>query len=220
MNKPSFVEARITTPELIAAAAEEARLVVRLPRNGVVNFFIEGDQLFARVTPEQAEYLASIEGYVVDGYETKAPYEPPVKDWIAHGQQQYLEKQGRAPQQQAAQDPMSALLALFGGPEALLKAVAQGLAGQMPALQQTAQAQLEAEAQAKAEAEAAKEEALGWTYKKLQPVLGKDDALALLEEYDPAFNVGGAPDSAIIQRVATVANENHVLAARLEKLVK
>ncbi|TDE85583.1 hypothetical protein [Deinococcus sp. S9] len=213
------VNVYIDFPDLVQVAAEDpqGRLAVRTP-TGIVSFFPVGEALEARVTQAQADYLARIEGIQVEGREPKPAARPQVDDWIREG-----ERLAKARQQTGAQtpqqDPLAALVALLGGAENVKSILAAAIAQQAGQVAQTAQAQLDAQQEELARKQAEREAAQGWTFFKLQGKLSSEQAVELLSEFDPAYNVDGKHGNALLSQVARVANDNHVLSDRLAELI-
>lgn len=208
-----LINAYIYTPELVATVAEsaESRLLVRTPY-GAANFFVVGDSLEARVSEQQAIYLANIEGYEVEGYPVKQPQAPKVDSWIKEGER--LAKAKISEEKPA--DPMQTLLAMLGGPEALMAM----LANQAGNIFKAAEVDVEtkrAEAAAKIQAQ---REAQGWTHGKLEAFVDEEQATVLLAEFDRSYTTGDKPLSAVLAHLARIANENHVLSDKLTKLQK
>lgn len=207
------VQARLTIPSQMAVAADDARLVVRTPGNQAVNFLIIGDDLIATVTPKQAEYFAQIEGYDVDGYEPVKRDRKVVKSWADEGARLKAEKESGA-QRQSESDPVAALLALLGGPEALLKMLAGNV---VQNTEQVAALAAREEATRLAAAEEY-ERTRDWDVRDARK-LADEQLFSLMQDHLPHVDTSAMNTIGMAANLASTANSNPELSAELVTLL-
>lgn len=222
MTQPSrniTVTLRSADLALVAAEADRGFLPVRTP-TGVVSFFPVGDSLEGRASQAQADYLGRIEGFEVEGQTPKPESRPAVEDWFREGERLLRARQQTEQPTAPATDPMALFISLLGGPEQVQAILQAAVARQGGQIVQAAQQQ-EEDRRAEAERLRAEREArAGWSFFKLQGKVSSEVATELLTEFDPAYVSDGKHANALLSRVASLANENHVLSDRLAELVK
>lgn len=210
-----LLEVRSSAESLIAGAYEDGRVVVRAAGGRPVNFILEGDELVARVKPEDAAYFAGITGYAVEGHEPKAdPAWSNPMDWFDHGTK-LKEEALRGKQQEASTDPVALMLTLLGGPEAVQAMVAKHLAGQSETLAAAADQRL-------AEAAAARALAAENAPLSARQMLSLDEERLrdVGREFLPHLDVGAAHPAALAMELAELAERNPAADFRLRALLE
>lgn len=213
------VRAYFYNENALAMAAEAGLYQVRGLNGRMLNFYEEAGALVARVLPDQAEYLAGIEGFEVEGFavKTPAPQGTP-DDWEAEGRRLREERdhgQAQAPAAAPAQTDNALLAKIFEviSPEQLLAALLPSLKADAV---QSAQALVDADRQA-----AEKREALRpWTYSDVANKVEPDDLRELVIDFAPkGTDVYNMTDGAVATMAVRIANEIPGFEHRLSALL-
>lgn len=188
-------------PNALEAAAEsDGRFPVRLSNGSVVSFYLTGDDLEARVTPEQAQILAGFSIYRVEGFDPVVDPVAPVEDWDAEGHR--LHKVGKGQIVDAARSNPGEVVGMLaaaipGFSELVIKAVADRVG-----------THAQDAADARAQAIVAEPELDPVNHKSVARNYTRDQALRLLNEHDPAYDGTQAHENVLFFRLAKLAQDN------------